>query len=50
MGWFGYNSAGYYGRLPAFVESEFVAGKLSAGIVGAENIPEEYQKHVNYEG
>lgn len=41
VGWFGENSAEYYSRLPAFVESEFVAGKFSAG-VEAEN----YQRHV----
>lgn len=42
VGWFGGNSAEYYSRLPAFVESEFVAGKVSAGVVEAEN----YQRHV----
>lgn len=50
VGQFGENSAVYYSRLPALVESELVADKLSAGIVGAEDVQEEYQRHVKYEG
>lgn len=33
VGSFGENSANHYSRLPALVESEFVAGILSAGVV-----------------
>lgn len=32
VGWFGEGSAKYYSRLPALVESEFVAGRLATSV------------------
>lgn len=50
VGQFGENSVVYYSRLFVFVELELVVDRLLVGIVGVEDVQEEYQRYVKYEG
>ncbi|XP_056015651.1 uncharacterized protein LOC125660664 [Ostrea edulis] len=49
IGWFGEGSAEYYSRLPALVESDFVAGRLAASVKDAGMIQEKFQECVQYD-
>uniref|UniRef100_K1Q735 Uncharacterized protein n=1 Tax=Magallana gigas TaxID=29159 RepID=K1Q735_MAGGI len=49
VGWFGEGSAEYYSRLPALVESDFVAGRLATSVKDAGKMEEKYRECMQYD-
>ncbi|XP_065922883.1 uncharacterized protein [Magallana gigas] len=49
VGWFGEGSAEYYSRLPALVESDFVAGRLATSVKDAGMMEEKYRECMQYD-
>ena len=49
IGWFAEGSAEYYSRLPALVESDFVAEKLASSVGEAGLIERKFEDKMNYE-
>lgn len=49
VGWFGEGSAEYYSRLPALVESDFVAGRLATSVKDAGMVEEKYRECMQYD-
>uniref|UniRef100_A0A8W8ITM3 Uncharacterized protein n=1 Tax=Magallana gigas TaxID=29159 RepID=A0A8W8ITM3_MAGGI len=49
VGWFGEGSAEYYSRLPALIESDFVAGRLATSVKDAGMMEEKYRECMQYD-
>ncbi|XP_065927883.1 uncharacterized protein [Magallana gigas] len=49
VGWFGEGSAEYYSRLPALLESDFVAGRLATSVKDAGMMEEKYRECMQYD-